>query len=473
MSPDLNLRARARLGTTLRGKYRLESVLGVGGMAIVYKGVHRNRAEFAVKMLLPELSIDEELRARFLREGYAANSVKHPGVVMVVDDDVAEDGSAFVVMELLDGSSVEDLAAKHGGRLPANIASSIGCQVLDIIACAHDKGVLHRDLKPANLFATTPGLVKVLDFGIARVRDLAASGARATQSGVSFGTPAFMPPEQARGKTKEVDERSDVWAIGATLFTLITGSLVHAGENSAEVMVKAATEPARRVRSLAPETPPEIAAVIDRALAFATRDRWPSAAQMRDALIAAHTQSFGAPPAHAEIAAFVASAPMVSVHTDESTTRKAAVPYGEPIGATTAAPVETEKKNHAAKRNRSVLVAALSAGGVFVVGALFIALHGRGTPTSTMSSAATATATAAAASSAKLAPPPPSTVTPTATASEYVITPEDLPIDKPHPAIAATVKHATPSASAKPSCNPNYTIDKNGEKHFKEECFAK
>ena len=103
MSVELNMRARARLGTTLRGKYTLERVLGAGGMAVVYKAVHRNRAEFAVKMLLPELSDDAEVRTRFLREGYAANSVKHPGVVAIVDDDVAEDGAAFIVMELLDG----------------------------------------------------------------------------------------------------------------------------------------------------------------------------------------------------------------------------------------------------------------------------------------------------------------------------------------------------------------------------------
>src|SRR5215831_9583150 len=102
-------RAKARLGTVLRDKYRLDRVLGVGGMAAVYKATHRNSAEYAVKMLHPELSLDNEIRTRFLREGYAANSVKHPDAVRIHDDDVAEDGSAFLVMELLDGVSVEDL----------------------------------------------------------------------------------------------------------------------------------------------------------------------------------------------------------------------------------------------------------------------------------------------------------------------------------------------------------------------------
>src|ERR1700692_4497027 len=101
--------ASGRVGTTLRGKYRIERVLGVGGMAVVYAATHRNQAEFAVKMLHPELSSREDIRSRFLREGYIANSVKHAGAVRVVDDDVAEDGAAFLVMELLDGTTVEDM----------------------------------------------------------------------------------------------------------------------------------------------------------------------------------------------------------------------------------------------------------------------------------------------------------------------------------------------------------------------------
>src|SRR5579864_5017075 len=118
MPPDkLEDRASGRLGTVLRGKYRLDRVLGVGGMAVVYKATHRNQAEFAIKMLHPELSLSADLRQRFLREGYAANSVRHPGVVRVVDDDVAEDGAAFLVMELLDGVACESLRSPDGSPL--------------------------------------------------------------------------------------------------------------------------------------------------------------------------------------------------------------------------------------------------------------------------------------------------------------------------------------------------------------------
>src|SRR5580700_11457539 len=108
-NPDLARRVQARVGTTIAGKYRIDGVLGVGGMAVVYAATHRNQAEFAIKMLHPELSYREDVRTRFLREGYTANSVKHPGAVRVVDDDIAEDGAAFLVMELLQGLSVEDL----------------------------------------------------------------------------------------------------------------------------------------------------------------------------------------------------------------------------------------------------------------------------------------------------------------------------------------------------------------------------
>src|SRR5438270_3789789 len=114
---DAARRVHARVGTTLKGKYRIDAVLGVGGMAVVYAATHRNQAEFAIKMLHPELGIREDVRTRFLREGYAANSVKHPGSVRVVDDDIAEDGAPFLVMELLHGLVVQALWEKSGGRV--------------------------------------------------------------------------------------------------------------------------------------------------------------------------------------------------------------------------------------------------------------------------------------------------------------------------------------------------------------------
>ena len=290
---DALILARARIGVVLRGKYTLQRVLGVGGMASVYEAVHRNRKRFAIKMLHPEISAREGLRTRFLREGYVANSVTHGGAVAVLDDDIAEDGSAFLVMELLEGSPVDAIAAAQGGHLSLSMTLSIGDALLDVLASAHEHGIVHRDLKPANLFVTNAGELKVLDFGIARLRDETAIGATAT--GAMLGTPAFMAPEQALGNTEEIDAQTDLWAVGATLFSLLGGTLVHEGANAQQLLVSAATKRARSLSSVAAEVPQAITAVIDHALAFDKKDRWPSAKAMREALQKASVEALGAP----------------------------------------------------------------------------------------------------------------------------------------------------------------------------------
>ena len=267
----------------LKGKYRLDEVLGIGGMATVYRATHRNRARLAVKMLHPELSLRAEVRTRFLREGYAANSVDHPGVVRVLDDDV-EDGAAFLVMDLLDGLDAESLASRHGGKLAPDVAAAILHELLDVLAAAHRAGIVHRDVKPANVFACSDGSVKVLDFGIARVADAAAIGPHATASGGPIGTPAYMAPEQALARSDEIGPWTDVWAAGATFFALVSGRTVHDAPTTAEALVRAATTPAKPLAEIAPNVPAEICAVVDKALAFEKTERWTSAADMRAAL---------------------------------------------------------------------------------------------------------------------------------------------------------------------------------------------
>ena len=222
---QLEQRAQRRVGTVLRDKYTLARVLGAGGMAAVYLGVHRNGHRVAVKVLHDDAAADPDTRARFLREGYVANSIGHPGAVRVLDDDVADDGAAFLVMELLQGETLYARARRMGGRLPVGEALALGAALCDVLAAAHDKGVVHLDVKPENLFVTTERRLKVLDFGIARAR--LAPGAWGTHHGAALGTPAFMPPEQAHGRWDEVGPRTDIWAVGATMFALITGRLVH------------------------------------------------------------------------------------------------------------------------------------------------------------------------------------------------------------------------------------------------------
>jgi serine/threonine-protein kinase len=291
--------ATRRLGTVLRGKYHLDRILGVGGMAVVYRATHRNQAVYAIKMLLPEHSANENIRRRFLREGYAANSVKHPGTVRVVDDDISEDGAAFLVLELLDGIAGDRLAARMGGRLSLAATCALALQVLDVLEAAHEKGIIHRDIKPANLFVLRDGTVKVFDFGIARVRETLAGGPGGTHTtggGMLLGTPAFMAPEQAIGQASEVDARADLWGLGATFFALASGTTVHEGDSGQQLLVSLVTRSPRSLAAALPDAPSLIVEIVDKALAFDRDRRWSSAKAMRQALEEASRAAFDACP---------------------------------------------------------------------------------------------------------------------------------------------------------------------------------
>jgi serine/threonine-protein kinase len=321
-----------RLGTWLRGKYRLDAILGVGGMAVVFAVTHRNGRRFALKMLYPEYSLRGDLRKRFLREGYIANAVGHPGAVAVLDDDVAEDGSAFLVMELLDGEGLDDLLDRHPGGIPPVAALSAAYQVLDTLVAAHAKNIIHRDIKPGNLFATRNGEVKVLDFGIARLQD--PEGKTATRSGVTLGTPAFMAPEQAKGKP--LDARADLYAVGATLFTLLSGRLVHEAENAQELMIKAATEPAPKLASIAPHLPESLDELVNRALAFNIADRWQSAVLMKAAVThAVEVLTGGGAVVPSQLAPLLVRSRVQEIYSS--------IPEAPPVGAPTATPRPTSQ----------------------------------------------------------------------------------------------------------------------------------
>jgi len=240
--------------------------------------------------------MDANVRSRFLREGYVANKVGHPDAVSVLDDDENEDGTVFLVMELLEGQTVEKLAeSSPGHRLSYDEVLGIADGLLDVLVAAQAAGIVHRDLKPENLFLTTDGALKVLDFGIARLHDPSGSS-HGTRTGDAFGTPAFMPPEQALGEWHRVDGRTDLWAVGATMFRLLTGRCVHEAENVQKTMLAAMTKPAPALASVLPGVPLEVAAVVDRALAFDPNERWPNATAMQEAVRQARS---GALPANA------------------------------------------------------------------------------------------------------------------------------------------------------------------------------
>jgi serine/threonine-protein kinase len=187
-------------------------------------------------------------------------------------------------MELLRGRTLYTRLL-DGGPLPARAVISMALRVLDVLAYAHDRGVVHRDVKPSNIFETDEGAIKLLDFGIARVQE--GEGAFLTRPGTTLGTPAFMAPELAAGRLEQLDALTDLWALGATMFQLLTADVVHPSRNDNEALVLAATAPARSLASLRPDLDPEIINVIDRALAFERSDRWPNARAMSQALTSA------------------------------------------------------------------------------------------------------------------------------------------------------------------------------------------
>jgi serine/threonine protein kinase/tetratricopeptide (TPR) repeat protein len=287
-------RAMRRLGSSLCGRYSITRLIGIGGMAAVYAGVHRNGHAVAIKILHERLATDPEIERLFRREAQLANQVGHPGVVPVIDDDVSEDGCVFLVMPLLRGETLRARAERNARKLPVGEVAVLAHELLVTLAAAHAKKIVHRDIKPENVFVTVGGEIRMLDFGIGRFFEV-NEGASATRSGRALGTPAFMAPEQALGRLREVDGRTDLWALGATMFSLLTGRFVHDAETPTELAVLAATRHAPRLGDLAPEVPEPIRAVIDRALSFKKDERWADAEAMDQALLGASLAAFGEP----------------------------------------------------------------------------------------------------------------------------------------------------------------------------------
>jgi serine/threonine protein kinase len=273
------------IGTVLHDKWHIDAKIARGGVATVYRATHRQGQLAAIKIMHPEYARNEEVRKRFLREGYAANKVGHRGVVRVLDDDVTSDGSAYIVMELLHrGELLEDKRLRLGGRLAIPEAVEVCHQVLDVLAAAHEKGIIHRDIKPENIFVLDDGTVKVLDFGIAHLKELARQQ-EATATGMLLGTPEYMSPEQVLGKRGHIDAQTDVYAVGATLFTLLSGETVHVHETLNALLVATASRQARSLASVEfKELPRALITVVDKALALEKPRRWGTARAMQQAL---------------------------------------------------------------------------------------------------------------------------------------------------------------------------------------------
>jgi serine/threonine-protein kinase len=292
LESDAELAAR-RVGESV-GRYRLEQVLGVGGMAAVYAGRADDGSWAAIKILHSDMSVRRDVRERFYREGYLANSIQHPGVVNVFSHGDAGEAGAFLAMELLQGETLTE-RVRRLGTLSVTEVLEIADQVLDVLRAAHDKGIVHRDLKPDNLFVTHAGQVKILDFGLARLAEGVPSEHR-TRSGVALGTLPYMAPEQALGRRAEIDGRVDLFALGATLFRILSGRKIHEADSEAELLMAMASKPAAPLASACPHLPAELCKIVDLSLAFSRDARYPDAATMQGDVRALRS---GAPPPYA------------------------------------------------------------------------------------------------------------------------------------------------------------------------------
>jgi serine/threonine-protein kinase len=272
--------------------YELKRLLGEGGMGAVYVAEHPVLGRrVAIKVLRRELVQDEKLVGRFINEARAADAIRHPNIVQVQDVGLLSDGLPYIVMELLEGQTL-GARLQAAGRLGVGETLAIGEQVASAVAAAHNVGIIHRDLKPDNIFLVAdpaaPGgqRVKVLDFGIAKLRIEMGGSDLKTKTGAVMGTPAYMSPEQCLGRSGEVDHRTDVYALGVILFEMLCGVPPFVGEGFGEVLVMHMTQPPPPPRSLNPDISLGVEQVILRALSKKKEERFANMGEMGQAIAA-------------------------------------------------------------------------------------------------------------------------------------------------------------------------------------------
>ncbi|MBI5516107.1 MAG: serine/threonine protein kinase [Deltaproteobacteria bacterium] len=282
-------------GAVLGGKYRLQHVLGSGGVGVVYAAANTwTGRQVALKVLRQEFAENKDVVRRFLREAQAPTRISHPNVVDVLD--LGEDrvtGQLYIVQELLVGT---DLRAWIDARSPMSPRESLDLivPILGALVAAHRRGVLHRDIKPENIFLVRAPdgkvLPKIIDFGVSKVidRQRAEDERRTTMAGMVFGTPHYMSPEQARGD-HVLDPRSDLWSVGAVLFEMLTGKAPFEAPTYNLLMVKVITEPAPKANAVQPSVPQDVADIVSRALTHDLDGRFPSARAFLSAILESTT----------------------------------------------------------------------------------------------------------------------------------------------------------------------------------------
>ena len=267
----------------IRG-WRLDRLIHVGKTACVYRATSEAGVVGAVKALRPAAIVHRTAAERFAREIAALSGLTHPAIPRLLDQGIDDEGLPWFVTEWIVGWDLETHRVRLGGRLLGEEVFDVGVRLLEALAHAHAVGFIHRDVKPANLFLTETGELKVLDFGLCR--GLVAAADFGITGNVVIGTPAFMAPEQAGRRWAQVDARTDIWSVGATLFLLASGQPVHLGDPEQQRKASYRAD-ARSLSSVDPSLPFGLVAVIDRALRRDPLERFQSATEMRDALLEA------------------------------------------------------------------------------------------------------------------------------------------------------------------------------------------
>ncbi|MFQ5674896.1 MAG: protein kinase, partial [bacterium] len=270
------------IGKTI-SHFKIVDYLGGGGMGVVYKAEDTNlKRTVALKFLPVELTRTSDAKARFRKEAQAASALDHPRIGTIYEINETEDGHMYIAMAYYEG---ETLKQKMSARpMSVDKAIELVLQIANGLATAHEKGIIHRDIKPANIIITTEGFVKIVDFGLAKLDD----STRLTKSGTAMGTPAYMSPEQAKGK--QVDHKSDIWALGVIFYELLTGKLPFWGDNDMSMLYNIVNEPPQPVSKLNSKIPAQVEKVIDKVLSKDPQIRYDSVDEFIRDVKALHPQ---------------------------------------------------------------------------------------------------------------------------------------------------------------------------------------
>ena len=480
------------IGAVIAGKYRVERVLGQGGMGVVVVAMHDDLDQrVAIKFLLPEAVRDADWVARFSREAKAAAKIKSEHVVRVFDVGRLDNGAPYMVMEYLDGKDLQTLLGERS-RLPPQEAIEYVLQACEALAEAHAVGIVHRDLKPANLFVThrTDGspCVKILDFGISKVTD--ATGVSVTSTTAIVGSPLYMSPEQMKA-SKNVDRRSDIWSLGILLQELLTGTPSFNATTSAELCALVLTSSPTPLRETLPTASPDLEAIIHKCLekdpsaryqnvgelAFALAPLSPGSHVSLDRIARLAPGASGArpslvsienPPTPAVVPPPAPSGPGLEISAGATISASSLAPSQQAIsgvgatqqslgvagtaaawGSATKAPVSPAR--YVVAGAAALLLVGLGVGAFVVVRG-----HGDGgahvgTSTATSASTSASTSTSPATSTSASTSTSPATVPASATDSAQGVPIGALPTVKPHATASVAGSVKAPVASAHPS----------------------